>query len=147
MSDPAVQAGFKVMIDNCPLGTFAKCEGLKATYAVKTYEEGGQNGYVHQLPGRLSYENVTLTRAVNAESLQLAGWFAGYQTMVKRSTGRITVMDTAGREIVTWSLMGVFPVSWSAGVIESGATGVLTETLVIAHEGFMDLSMTANVAS
>lgn len=147
MSDPAVQAGFKVMIDNCPLGTFAKCEGLKATYAVKTYEEGGQNGYVHQLPGRLSYENVTLTRAVNAESLQLAGWFAGYQTMVKRSTGRITVMDTAGREIVTWSLMGVFPVSWSAGVIESGATGVLTETLVIAHEGFMDLSMAANVAS
>ena len=147
MSDPAVQGGFKVMIDNCPLGTFAKCEGLKATYAVKSYEEGGQNGYVHQLPGRLSYENVTLTRAVNSESLGLATWFASYQTMVKRSTGRITVLGVGGDEVVTWNLMGVFPVTWSAGAIEAGATGVLIETLVIAHEGFFDLGMAANVAN
>jgi phage tail-like protein len=139
-----MQGGFKVQIDNCPLGTFAKCEGLKATYAVKSYEEGGQNGFVHQLPGRLSYENITLTRGVNSESLGLAAWFASYQSMVKRSTGRITVLDPNGAEVITWSLMGVFPVTWSAGAVEAGATGVLIETLVIAHEGFMDLSMAGN---
>jgi phage tail-like protein len=147
MTEPAVQAGFKVTIDNCPLGTFQKCEGLRASYAVKTYEEGGQNGYVHQLPGRLSYENITLTRAVNSESLGLATWFSSYQTMVKRSTGRITVTDPAGNEVVTWNLMGVFPVSWSAGAVEAGSTGVLTETLVLAHEGFFDLTMTANAGN
>ncbi|MDJ0770656.1 MAG: phage tail protein [Ilumatobacter sp.] len=147
MSELAVQAGFKVTIDNCPLGTFAKCEGLKATYAVKSYEEGGQNGYVHQLPGRLSYENITLTRAVSTESLGLATWFSAYQSMVKRSTARITVMDPAGEEVVTWNLMGVFPVSWSAGALDAEASGALIETLVIAHEGFFDLTMTANVAS
>lgn len=147
MSEPAVQGRFRVTIDNCPLGTFAKCDGLRANYAVKSYEEGGQNGYVHQLPGRLSYENITLTRNVNSESLGLATWFSSYQSMVKRSTGRITVMDAAGNEIVTWNLMGVFPVTWSAGTLDADSSGVLTETLVLAHQGFFDLTSTANVAN
>lgn len=146
MAGPAQQNRFKVMIDNCPLGAFSKLDGLKASYAVKTYEEGGQNGFVHHLPGRLSYENISLTRTVSEESLGLAAWFASYQTMVKRSTGRITVMDAAGDEVVTWSLMGVFPVSWQVGAADATANGMLTETLVIAHEGFLDLSMAGNVA-
>ncbi len=112
---------------------------------MKSYEEGGQNNFVHQLPGRLSYENITLVRNVSEESLALAGWFASFQAAVKRSTGRITVMDVAGSEVVTWNLMGVFPVSWSADGVDSSGNGVLLETLVIAHEGFFDLSMAANV--
>jgi phage tail-like protein len=145
MANPAQQNRFKVMIDNLPIGAFSKCSGLKATYAVKTYEEGGQNNFVHQLPGRLSYENITLVRNVSEESLALAGWFASFQAAVKRSTGRVTVMDAAGSEVVTWNLMGVFPVSWSADGVDASGNGVLLETLVIAHEGFFDLSMAANV--
>ncbi|MGH9134783.1 MAG: phage tail protein [Ilumatobacteraceae bacterium] len=145
MANPAQQNRFKVMIDNCPIGTFAKCDGLKATYAVKSYEEGGQNNFVHQLPGRLSYENITLVRTVSEESLGLAGWFASFQAAVKRSTGRITVMDAAGAEVVTWNLMGVVPVSWSAAGVDASGNGVLQETLVIAHEGFFDMTMAANV--
>jgi len=145
MSNPAQQNRFKVMIDNLPIGSFTKCDGLKATYAVKTYEEGGQNNFVHHLPGRLSYENITLVRNVSEESLALAGWFASFQAAVKRSTGRITVMDATGAEVVTWNLMGVFPVSWSAAGVDAAGNGVLLETLVIAHEGFFDMSMAANV--
>jgi phage tail-like protein len=145
MANPAQQNRFKVMIDNCPIGTFTKCDGLKATFAVKSYEEGGQNNFVHQLPGRLSYENITLVRSVSEESLGLAAWFASFQAAVKRSTGRITVMDVTGAEVVTWNLMGVFPVSWSAAGSDAAGNGVLLETLVIAHEGFFDLSMAANV--
>jgi phage tail-like protein len=145
MANPAQQNRFKVMIDNLPIGMFTKCDGLKATYAVKTYEEGGQNNFVHKLPGRLSYENITLVRSVSEESLALAGWFASFQAAVKRSTGRITVMDATGAEVVTWNLMGVVPVSWSAAGVDASGNGVLLETLVIAHEGFFDLSMAANV--
>jgi phage tail-like protein len=145
MSNPAQQNRFKVMIDNLPIGAFSKCEGLKATYAVKTYEEGGQNNFTHQLPGRLSYEHITLTRNVTEESLALAAWFSSFQAAVKRSTGRITAMDAAGNDIVTWNLMGVFPVSWSAGGADASGNGLLLETLVIAHEGFFDLTMATNV--
>ena len=145
MTNPAQQNRFKVMIDNLPIGEFSKCSGLKATFAVKTYEEGGQNNFVHHLPGRLSYENITLVRNVSEESVALAGWFASFQAAVKRSTGRITVMDVTGAEVVTWNLMGVFPVSWSADGADAAGNGVLNETLVIAHEGFFDLTMAANV--
>jgi len=134
-----------VMIDNMPIGVFTKCDGMKATYDVKSYEEGGQNNFVHQIPGRMKYENITLTRPVTEESLALQSWFAGFKAAVKRSTGRITVMDAAGSEIVTWNFAGVFPVSWSAAGMDAAGNAVLTETLVLSHEGFFDFGMAANV--
>jgi phage tail-like protein len=145
MSDnPAQQNRFKVMVDNLPIGVWNKCEGLKATYDVKSYEEGGQNNFVHQIPGRLKYENITLSRPVTSDSKGVAAWFAGFKAAVKRSTGRITVMDAGGTDIMTWNVTGVFPVSWSANGLDVGANGVLTETLVLSHEGFFDFGLAAN---
>lgn len=144
MANPAQQNRFKVMIDNMPIGVFTKCDGLKATYEVKDYQEGGQNNFVHQIPGRLKYDNITLTRSVTTESSALQSWFAGFKATVKRSTGRITVMDSAGTDIVTWNFAGVFPVSWSASGMDASGNAVLTESLVLSHEGFFDFGMAAN---
>ena len=140
-SDIAVQNNFRFEIDGASalMTTFQKCEGLTATYAIKAYEEGGQNGYVHQLPGRLSYENISLTRAVCGESMAVAKWFASFGTKVTRSTARISALGSNGAEIATWNLMGVIPVSYSVAGAEAGTTGALTETLVLSHEGFADL--------
>jgi phage tail-like protein len=145
MSNPAQANRFKVTIDNCPIGSFQKCEGLKATYDVKEYEEGGQNNFVHRIPGRMKYENITLTRNVSEESLGLQTWFAGFKAAVKRSTGRITAMDAGGKEVVTWNMAGVFPVSWSASAMDAKGNDVMTEQLVLSHEGFFDFGMAANV--
>jgi phage tail-like protein len=145
MSGTAQVNRFKVMIDNCPIGSFQKCEGLKATYDIKTYEEGGQNNFVHQLPGRIKYENITLTRNVSEESLGLQTWFASFKATVKRSTGRITALDAQGKDVVTWNVSGVVPVSWSASALDAKGNEVLTEQLVLAHEGFFDFGMGLNV--
>ena len=34
------------------------------------------NSFVHQLPGRIKYTNVKLTRPVNADTAKIATWFA-----------------------------------------------------------------------
>ncbi len=137
MADPGQSNRFKVMIDSLPLGTFSKCEGLKATYDIKSYEEGGENGYVHQLPGRVKYENITLTRPIDGQSKEVAAWFASFRVAVRRANASITVMDAAGEGIMDWALSGVVPVSWSAGAVDVGANSVVTETLVLSHEGFL----------
>ena len=138
MADPGQQNSFKVIIDSLPLGNFSKCEGLKATYDLKAYEEGGQNGFVHQLPGRVRFENITLTRPIDESSKDVAAWFASFRVAVRRANAEITVMDAAGTGLMSWSLSGVIPVSWSAGVVDIAANGVVTETLVLSHEGFLD---------
>jgi phage tail-like protein len=138
---PGQQNKFKVVIDSLPLGNFSKCEGLKASYDMKSYEEGGQNGFVHQLPGRIKYENITLTRPIDDASKGVAVWFASFRVAVKRSNAQISVMDAAGHEIMNWTLSGVVPVSWSAGGVDVAANSVVTETLVLSHEGFLDVGM------
>ena len=39
-----------------------ECPGLAAEYEVESWAELGQNEFVHQLPGRISFTPVTLTR-------------------------------------------------------------------------------------
>lgn len=138
MAGPAQQNRFKVMIDGLPLGDFTKCEGLKASYEMKAYSEGGQNHFVHQLPGRVSYENVTLTRPITEASKAVAAFFASFQVAVRRSNAQISVMDSAGSEVMSWVLGGVVPVSWSASSADADAAGVITETLVLSHTGFLE---------
>ena len=139
--DPGQQNRFKVIVDSLPLGNFSKCEGLKATYDIKAYEEGGQNGFVHHLPGRIRYENITLTRPIDGQSKGVATWFASFRVAVKRAHAQIAVLDAAGNEVMNWTLSGVVPVSWSAGGVDVSANSGVTETLVLAHEGFMDAGM------
>ena len=67
MPEPALGLRFTVVIDgHGTLGNWTKCEGLTVEYDVHEYAEGGLNGYVHRLPGRAKYQNIKLTRPIDA---------------------------------------------------------------------------------
>ena len=44
-------------------GSWTKIEGLGFEFEVKTYREGGVNGYMHKIIGPCKYANVRLTPA------------------------------------------------------------------------------------
>ena len=67
---------FSVVVDIHDLGSFTACEGLGVEVVLEQREEGGNNEFVHQLPVRMKYPNVKLTRALNGESALVAQWFA-----------------------------------------------------------------------
>jgi phage tail-like protein len=134
---------FVVTIDALAFGSWTKCDGLKASYDIKEYTEGGQNNFVHNLMGRLKFEKINLQRAVCEETNAVAGWFAMYQVMVRRSAGSIAVCASNGDEIFRWSMTGIVPVSWSAAGLDAAGNGVLIETLTLAHDGFLDMGTMA----
>ena len=45
------------------------------------------NAFVHQLPGRIKYTNVKLTRPVNADTAKIAAWFASMNGIVQAHAG------------------------------------------------------------
>jgi phage tail-like protein len=142
MSEPAVGYRFKVEIEGHNLGVFTKVEGLGAKYDILTVKEGGENGFVHKLPGRVEYDDLKLTRPVDEDSGNLAAWFTGYQDAIRRdrrlqlSTASIAAYNGDDKVVATWSLRGVLPVRYSGPTFEAGGGKVLTETLELSHQGF-----------
>ncbi|MGW6281609.1 phage tail protein [Kribbella sp. NPDC055071] len=135
---PAVGVRFMVQVDEVDLGAFTSCEGLGVEVVIEQRSEGGNNGYVVQIPSRLKYPNIKLTRPLTKETERVARWISGLAAGVKRRTGQITAMTTDGTVVARWGLIDVVPVRWTGPSFTKGPADVLTETIEIAHHGFID---------
>jgi phage tail-like protein len=139
--DPALAAVtvyFEVHVDGHDLGAFTGCDGLGVEVVVEQREEGGMNGFVHQLPGRIKYTNVKLTRPVNSDTVKIASWFASMNGAVKRTQAEIIAKNHDANPVFTWTLAGVIPVRWTGPSLSVDSPKVATETLELAHHGFLE---------
>jgi phage tail-like protein len=128
---------FQVEVDDHDLGTWSKCDGLGVEYEVQEYKEGGENGFVHRLRGRAKYQNIKLTRFVDKQSGDLAKWVGGIKQSVTRGTAHITLVNSEGSPLVTWNLDGAYPVKWNGPSLDGASGQVATESLELAHNGFL----------
>ncbi len=135
--DVAVSVCFLVSIDYMPLGAFNGCEGLGIEVVCETREEGGNNGMVWNLPTRIKYSNVKLTRPLTWQSQLTTGWFNTYARRTQKHTAIIAALTPEGSPVGTWALNGVLPVRWSGPKLGVMDNAVSTETLELAHEGFI----------
>jgi phage tail-like protein len=130
-------------VDGVQIGMFSQVSGLELRVEVATYQEGGENGYVHQLPGRISWPHIVLKRGVT-DSDALFAWvnktagpgFAANGNKVTRSTGAITAIGSDGSRLRAWELQEVMAVRWTGPRFDTGAAGTLDEELELAHHGF-----------
>lgn len=133
---PALSLRFAVDLDGLDRCYFTACEGLGAHYEVETYAEGGNMGFTHQLPIRLNYSNVKLSRPVDRDSGRVAAWFTGIQHKLKRVSAAITVFDGNGQPVATWKLTGAWPIRYTGPQLRADGTGVAIEILELSHQGF-----------
>src|SRR6266849_7673425 len=138
MADFGLALRFRVVIDSFgSLGSWSKCDGLTVEYEIQEYQEGGQNDYVHRLPGRCKYQNIKLTRPLDKTSADVASWVAGQRQKVERSNAEIAVLDPAGEVVAKWNLRGVYPVKWTGPSLDAAGNQIAIETLELAHNGFL----------
>jgi phage tail-like protein len=134
--DPLADLSFKIEIPGRSIGRFAECSGLSVEYDVTEYAEGGNNDFVHQLRGRVRYPNVTLKRGVTYEDALLK-WFYAIEKPSERPTVTITLLNPLGATIRHFALRAALPVRWTGPAASSGTGGAATESLEIAHQGFV----------
>lgn len=146
-SNPALAVGFRLSIDGSQLdpsivgsnrkldiGLWTSFDGLGIQTGIEKKLEGGDNFLEHKLPTRITYTDVKLGRPINKDSGKVAKWFQAMGTQVTRTTAVITAIDTEGKEIVSWQLFGVVPVSWTGPSFSVEQAKVATETLTLAYE-------------
>lgn len=136
--DTAVSVCFVVKIDDASIGTFTSCDGLGAEVVMETREEGGNNAYVWQLPSRIKFSNIKLSRPLGADTAKVAAWVTSVAQGYERKTAVIQAMRADGKVVAEWSVIDVVPVRWTGPSLNSDQPKVLTETLEIAHHGFLD---------
>ena len=81
-------ATFLFEVDGVEIGRFMEISGLEVSVAVEDLEEGGENSFVHKLPGRMSWPNITLKRGItqNDALLDVAQQVVGRAVRRRRAT-------------------------------------------------------------
>jgi phage tail-like protein len=136
MGDIALGLRFKVSIDGQDFGNWQKCDGLSIQYDTVEYQEGGENGFVHRLPGRAKFETIKLTRPIDQHTARVSLWVQSVQIRPLPGTGHVAVMDATGSSVADWYLIGVYPVRWSGPTLDIDGNQQATETLELSHNGF-----------
>jgi len=131
---------FLVTIDGCRLGGWASCDNLSVQFDLYQYKPLGHNDYVPVLPNRLIYPNITLTRAITKESAPtVIEWLSKMAGKGAGATAEITLLDPHREKVTSWKLKGVYPVTWKGPKLDAASHNIATETLALAHEGFLDV--------
>jgi phage tail-like protein len=136
-------ASFLVEVDGVEIGRFMEVSGLEVEVGVESIDEGGENGYSHKLPGRMSWPNLVLKRGITQND-SLLDWlnkssgegFTGQGNKLKRSSAAITLMGPGGKRLRAWNFDGAFPIKWRGPSFAAGSSDMAVEELEIAHHGF-----------
>lgn len=138
---PGVSVYVQLVVDSTDFGSFTQCEGLSCDIEVTKRPEGGNNAFVPQLPGRITYPTIKLSRPLDSDSSKIASWVSSMATSPKRSSVELKAMAADGKTtLASWTLLQAFPVRWSGPSFNVGQPSVLIETLELAHHGFLSSS-------
>jgi phage tail-like protein len=121
------------------LGIFKGLTGLEVNFDVLEYKEGGNNDYVHRLPGRMTYPNLLLSWGLVSDDALLK-WFMATHTKAQLQDITLTLTATKGEtstDVRKFVFADAFPVRWSGPQLMSDNQDPEQwgETLEIAHSG------------
>lgn len=131
-----VTTAWAVEVGGLSLGSWITCEGLGIELVMEQREEGGNNGFVWQLPTRVKYTNVKLSRPLCSETTTVVDWLTGLVRKAEPQTARIRALTAEGTPVAVWNLQGVMPVRWTGPSMSTDSPKAATETIELAHHGF-----------
>lgn len=139
---------FQVEVEGKAVATFSECGGLEVNVKYDEVREGGQNEFVHRLPGRVEYGNLVLKRGFVPADGTAAGegvseFFRWCLTGLNRQGSQVQRRDVTvtlvslgtGTRIYAWVFRRCYPVKWSGPALKAGENSIAVESLELAHEG------------
>ncbi|EYB69276.1 hypothetical protein DEIPH_ctg009orf0015 [Deinococcus phoenicis] len=132
-----VNCRYYVKINGVEKAVFSEVSGLQMETELFEYAEGGNNEFIHRLPGLTKVGNVTLKRGVSVDN-ELFKWYMRIaQGIMDLRTVTITMYATTGKQVVRWELLRAFPCKWSGPQMAANGDAVALETIELAHMGVL----------
>ena len=115
-------------------GVFTECKLPDVAWDVEPVKEGGQNTFVHQLPGQRKPGNVTLKYGLTKQ-FELLDWYADMMSENFKEINKtvtITLLDAEGNPVLMWNLHDAYPVKVTWPELKAGESAVAIQTLELA---------------
>lgn len=138
---PPVAFHFRVDIDGLTTGdrdiNFQEVSGLDASVGEFTYNEGGENRFVHRLPDRVTYDKLVLKRGMLVGS-SLIGWFKDAVESFKFDPKDVvvTLLNADHEPLEAWNFVKAYPVKWSISGFNAQGNEIVVETIELAFQYF-----------
>jgi phage tail-like protein len=135
--DPFPGFQFVVEIDGVATAGFSEVSGLGGSIDVIEYREGADaSSGARKIPGRVRYGNVTLGRGLT-DSRDLYDWWSAVASgKADRRAAAIVLLDGERNPVRRWTLREAWPARYAVSALDAGTSGLVIETLELAHEGF-----------
>lgn len=135
-NDPYLGASFLVEIEGLVVGGFSEVTGLQVETEVEDYREGGENGFVHRLPGPTRYPtNLTLRRGITDVDTLWAWHHEVTRGRIVRRNGTIYLLDAQRLPVLSWDFAEAYPVRWSGPDFRADGGAVAVEAVELVHKG------------
>jgi phage tail-like protein len=126
---------FYVQVEGVAQAVFTEVSGLAMEMAVEDVEEGGNNGFVHRLPGRCKVSNLTLKRGLTTSNDFLKWSMKVAEGKIDKKNVSVILYNLDGSVAMRWTFDHAYPVKWSGPQFKADDTAVAIETVELAHEG------------
>lgn len=132
---PYTSFRFRIEIEGITVAQVSEVTGLQIETETETYEEGGVNDFVHQLPKRTKYQHITLKRGIT-DLYDMWKWYEDVVSgRIERKDGAIVLMDVTGEDKWRWNFSEAYPVKWTGPDLRADSNTVAFETIELAHHG------------
>ena len=124
---------------------FQEVSGLEVSIDTFSYEEGGENRFVHRLPERVSYGNLVLKRGLLKGS-ELIEWFRNAVELYRfKPTGvLVTLLNENHEPLESWSFIQAYPVKWAVSEFNATGNEIVAETIELSYQYFRRLEKGAD---
>jgi phage tail-like protein len=116
---------------------FVEVGGLAIEVATEELAEGGENRFVQRYPGRAKYGDLVLKRGLLKGS-EVWKWAQKCieELDVEPHDVNVTLLNEEHEPLMTWHLVGAFPVKWSVSDLNATANAFAVETLTLSYRFF-----------
>ncbi|MEX8520235.1 MAG: phage tail protein [Leptothrix sp. (in: b-proteobacteria)] len=141
MFTPPLGFHFKVeVMDLQPMADdvrFIEVGGLALEVATEEVPEGGENRFVQRYPGRPKYSDLVLKRGLlkGSKVFEWARQCIEELDVVPHDVN-VTLLNEQHEPLMTWHVIGAFPIKWSVSDFNASANAFVVETLTLAYRNF-----------
>jgi phage tail-like protein len=119
---------------------FQSVEGLTVDVETEDFKEGGENRFVHKLPTRTKYSDITLKRGMFLGSGIVLWCRNAIESFNFQPTNVIiTLLNSDHIPIAAWYVVNAFPIAWSVSDFNAEENKVVVESIKLRYNYFKTL--------